>query len=456
MKLIYLALLLFIPYLHAQDKSIPDEPVLVSTKLWNKGEDQFLVLTFKNHEGWHTYWKNPGDAGLPINTVFEQNGTKLDIEELEWPIPKKYIEPGDIMAYGYSGTYSFFYPYKDILQQLNGRAVQIKSKWLVCKHVCIPGQVSINVELTTSQLELKDSNPFAVTDKMLENQFNALPSKLPWPTELDILLFKSDGEENLLALQYSFYSSQQKVVFNTAQNLIMPFPQVPFNFKREQLYQDKKKNFYGKILIEWDGEYQEPEIPLPKNGQFSQAYPLKFLYQNPKDGKTYIIQKDFADFNTKGFKAGQEFLSLLEPIKANTEGPQEKTKESEASIWYFIFMAFIGGLILNVMPCVLPVISLKLFGLLAHGHDSKKDIFLHNFFYSLGIIISFMVLATIVLIIKSAGDYVGWGFQLQSPSFVAVMIFIIFIFSLNLFGLFEFSTPGGRVLGDVELKKGFG
>ncbi|MFZ9000577.1 MAG: thioredoxin family protein [Bacteriovoracaceae bacterium] len=456
MKFICLLLLLFIPQLYAQNNDIPENPVLVSTKLWQNGEDQYLVLSFKNHDGWHTYWKNPGDAGLPIKTVFKHNEETLDIQELEWPIPRKYIEPGDILAYGYSGTYSFFYPYKDILKSLNGSSVQINSKWLVCKHVCIPGQVSINAQLTPDQIDLEKKNPFTITNKMLENQFKNLPASLSWPNGLDILLFKSNEKENLLAFQYSYYSSEKKTYFKSEQNLIIPFPQAPFNFKREQLYKDKKKNFYGNILIEWDGEYQEPEIPLPSDGVFAAPYSLKFLFQNPKDGKTYVIQKEFSEFNINGFKASQEFLSLVEPIKNLPEADQAKDDSTQDSIWYFIFMAFIGGLILNVMPCVLPVISLKLFGLLAHGHDSKKDIFLHNLFYSLGIILSFMVLAGVILIIKSAGDYVGWGFQLQSPSFVAVMIFIIFIFSLNLFGLFEFSTPGGKVLGDVELKKGFG
>ena len=242
MKFICLLLLLFIPQLYAQNNDIPENPVLVSTKLWQNGEDQYLVLSFKNHDGWHTYWKNPGDAGLPIKTVFKHNEETLDIQELEWPIPRKYIEPGDILAYGYSGTYSFFYPYKDILKSLNGSSVQINSKWLVCKHVCIPGQVSINAQLTPDQINLEKKNPFTITNKMLENQFKNLPASLSWPNGLDILLFKSNEKENLLAFQYSYYSSEKKTYFKSEQNLIIPFPQAPFNFKREQLYKDKKKN----------------------------------------------------------------------------------------------------------------------------------------------------------------------------------------------------------------------
>jgi thiol:disulfide interchange protein DsbD len=119
-----------------------------------------------------------------------------------------------------------------------------------------------------------------------------------------------------------------------------------------------------------------------------------------------------------------------------------------------ILFAFIGGLILNLMPCVLPVISLKLFGLIVHRDETQKQILKHNMAYSFGVISSFWVLAAVVLAIKSTGDQVGWGFQLQSPHFVFIMATIIFVMSLNLFGLFEFITPGGRKLGNTQMKKG--
>jgi thiol:disulfide interchange protein DsbD len=133
------------------------------------------------------------------------------------------------------------------------------------------------------------------------------------------------------------------------------------------------------------------------------------------------------------------------------------TTENSASgnIFKFLFFAFLGGLILNLMPCVLPVISIKLFGLIKHKNLPKTQIVSHNLAYTAGILSTFMALGAVVAAIKAGGEEIGWGFQLQSPGFILVMMLILFVLSLNLFGLFEFVTPGGATLGSTELKEGF-
>ena len=106
------------------------------------------------------------------------------------------------------------------------------------------------------------------------------------------------------------------------------------------------------------------------------------------------------------------------------------------------------------MPCVLPVISLKLFGLIIHSNEKKKQVLKHNLFYTFGVLASFLVLGGVVVLLKSGGEKIGWGFQLQSPLFVLFMLILIFLMALNMFGLFEFITPGGKRLGNQELKRG--
>ncbi|HLW56073.1 MAG TPA: thioredoxin family protein [Bacteriovoracaceae bacterium] len=120
----------------------------------------------------------------------------------------------------------------------------------------------------------------------------------------------------------------------------------------------------------------------------------------------------------------------------------------------YIVFAFLGGLILNLMPCVLPVISLKLFSLIKYQESSQKKLLKHNFFFTLGVLSTFMALAAIVVALKVGGEEIGWGFQLQSPAFVLFMMILLFIMTLNLFGLFEFKTPGGSKLGSAQTKEG--
>jgi thiol:disulfide interchange protein DsbD len=130
-------------------------------------------------------------------------------------------------------------------------------------------------------------------------------------------------------------------------------------------------------------------------------------------------------------------------------------KETSGNIFEYLLFAFLGGLILNLMPCVLPVISLKLFGLIKHQNLSKQKLLKHNLTYTAGVISTVIGLGIVVAGIKASGEEIGWGFQLQSPGFLLIMMLILFVLSLNLFGLFEFKTPGGSKLGSTELSEGF-
>lgn len=444
---------------------IPAKPVKLSATTLEK-DGPFLVVNYENHPGWHTYWKNPGDAGLPIRVEFKLDGKPFQLQDQEWPVPKKYIEEGGILAFGYQGSYSLFFSLKDKLNELHGKILKIESKWLVCKHICIPGQGEVQLKFDNGKATSLGPNELEVDEKELIDRFENLPKNLGFPPNLDIVLMKSD-KENQLLLTYTVTGIEQETILSESQNLLTPFPILPFDFKKESIFKDKKNNLYGKQIVGWDGEYQEPEIPLPKDGSFKSPYSLKFLYKNPLTNKTQVVEKKINSFNLEGATSSENFFKLLAPVTASggenghpnkglQENKQKKSDQEKTSLLTFILLAFLGGLILNVMPCVLPVISLKLFGLLAHSQDKKKEILAHNIFYTLGILISFIVLGLIIISIKSAGEMVGWGFQLQSPKFVAVMIFVIFLFSLNLFGLFEFRTPGGNILGDIQLKKGYG
>ena len=143
------------------------------------------------------------------------------------------------------------------------------------------------------------------------------------------------------------------------------------------------------------------------------------------------------------------------PPMGTIKGTTADAGAPQGNFFQFLLFAFLGGLILNLMPCVLPVISLKLFGLIKHKNLPQKQILSHNIAYTIGVITTFMVLGGVVAAIKAGGEEIGWGFQLQSPAFILAMMLILFVLSLNLFGLFEFVTPGGSTLGSTELKEGF-
>jgi len=454
MKLICLFLTLISCYAYANsDQEIPvptADLVKLSAKIYTFADGDHLVLHYKNYPKWHTYWKNPGDAGLPISTKFFSVDKEVQLPELEWPAPKTYVENGGITAYGYESKNSFFYK---IPSSLAGKPLTIKSHWLVCKHICIPGKQEITIDYQPQPAPVE-----------IQTMRLALPTTTSFPEALDLVLTKNSKEDLKLVFYYNL-QSKDLVKLQQHRNLLTPFLTNPFDIRKEELFKDKKGNIYGRIHLDFDGEYAEPPIAFPADGNFAQEYNFKFLYANPFNGRVEVINKSFSKFSLNTAENMQNFYSLLTPIFTSDNSKNiakpiaDVTKdggEDKDSLIYYLLLAFVGGLILNIMPCVLPIITMKLFGMIKIQNTSRSEILLHNLFYSLGIFVSFMVLAAVILVLKSTTSGIGWGFQLQSPRFVALMILFLFVLALNMFGLYEFKTPGGQSLGNIQLKKGIG
>ena len=238
-----------------------------------------------------------------------------------------------------------------------------------------------------------------------------------------------------ILLYYNFKDLLTKP-FPPDKNFLVPLTTNHFNFGSEKLTIENKQHLAGTMEGSFEGEYLEPPLAFPTLQELQNQYFFTFLYQDPNTLQTYQL--------THQFKSANQSSNILAPPKV--QAPQ--------SIWYYMLLALLGGIILNFMPCVLPVVSLKLFGLIKHKRESRRTIFFHNLSYTAGVLFSFIILALIVFIIQSAGGQIGWGFQLQSPVFVGLMAQVIFIFSLNLFGLFEFNIPGGKFIGNIRLKEG--
>jgi thiol:disulfide interchange protein len=407
-----------------------EEHATFSVQRWQKK----FVVTVNHDEGWHTYWKNPGDAGIASIFKFSK-----ETKAYEWPIPTKHIEAGDILTIGYSGVDHFFF------DEIPG-AVDVQIGVLICKDICIPGEAKLKIgaeEFASNRA----AKPFSSSE--LEKAFAAIPQDTKLPAGFEYYLTREKDKPNL-TLHYSL-----KNVTNPALpkelNFLTGFPQAPWGYKRESLYL-KDGVLYGKTEIEWDGEYQEPPINLPASGRFEKPYELRFLINAPGMTNAQVVVLKMQDFSLAS-PTLNDFYKKLPPfngkaVVAGTTGAQT------GNIFKYFFFAFLGGLILNLMPCVLPVISIKLFGLIKHKNLSQKKILAHNLSYTAGVISTFMVLGGVIAAIKATGEEIGWGFQLQSPGFILVMMLILFILSLNLFGLFEFTTPGGSKLGSAEIKEG--
>lgn len=409
-----------------------------------------LVVTINHDKGWHTYWKNPGDSGIASQFKFNLADKPQNLEALEWPIPEIHIEAGDILTIGYEGVQHFFFKIPDALK---GRELGIKANFLICKDICIPGEGVLKIALEKDAFaSTRPAKPFEKEE--LKKAFDALPQSESAPNELEYYL-TLNKDKTTLDFHYSLKGIKNPSLSHKL-NWLTPFPQAPFGFKREALYYDvKTQTLYGKLAIEWDGDYQEPVVPLPADGKFPVPYDLQFLYNSPNSNKVSLIKLKVDNFSAAN-ETLLKFYNDLNKFDGKTVSSVEGVKSSEGgSFFYFAALAFLGGLILNLMPCVLPVISLKLFGLIKHQNLPRSALLKHNMAYTLGVVSTFMILGGVVAAIKLSGEQIGWGFQLQSPAFILAMMIILFVMSLNLFGLFEFITPGGKTLGAKKIDEGF-
>lgn len=411
-----------------------EEHATISVQRWQKK----MVVTINHDQGWHTYWKNPGDAGIASQFKFSK-----ETKSYEWPVPTKHIEAGDILTIGYSGVDHFFF------DDIHG-AVDLKVGVLICKDICIPGEANLKLGEKDQFTANRTAKPFGESE--LEKAFAALPTETKLPSGFEYYLTREKGQPKL-TLHYSLKNFKNPKLPHEL-NLLTGFPQAPWGYKRESLFL-KDGVLYGKTEIEWDGEYQEPPVNLPATGHFDKPYELKFLLNAPDTSRVNTVTLKIQDFSVAA-PSLNDFYKNLKPFDGKSaQVITGTTSESGNSLFEYLALAFLGGLILNLMPCVLPVISIKLFGLIKHKSLPRKKIISHNISYTTGVISTFMVLAGVIAGIKATGEEIGWGFQLQSPGFILVMMLVLFILSLNLFGLFEFVTPGGAKLGSTELKEGF-
>lgn len=413
-----------------------EDHATVSLQRW---QDK-IVVSLAHESGWHTYWKNPGDAGLPTAFKFTQGQVTKELKSYEWPVPTKYIEEGDILTIGYGGVKHFYFDAPE--GDLNAHVT-----FLICKDICIPGEAKLSLGAKASFTSNRPAKMFS--DSEIKESFEKLPSLVETPSELEYYLTRQK-DQNSLTLHYSLKTPSRKLPHKL--NLLTAFPHPPYGFKRETLYQDEKA-IYGKMEIDWDGEYLDPPRPLPSNGSFKAPDELEFLFNSPLSGKVQKIKLKVKDF-TVSTPTLDEFYKKLQPYNPEKATLTSSSNGDEKNLLHYLFFAFLGGLILNLMPCVLPVISLKLFGLIKHRNETRQRLLAHNLAYTAGVLFTFLGLALVVAGLKAGGEEIGWGFQLQSPAFILVMMLILFILSLNLFGLYEFYTPGGSKLGSAQVDEG--
>ena len=315
-----------------------------------------IGLKVSMDKGWHTYWRNPGDSGGPIE--IDWNLPKgFSVSDIKWPLPEK-IEYPPLMTYGYEDF--VIYPMVlSIPADYSDDYFEMNADILICADVCIPesGKISSNL------LDIE-------SDSLIYEWLESIPSKsLPITTSLN---------DNNLEIKFTFEKEIKEIYFFPDENNSIDY--------------SSKQNFYKKD----DGYFLSIKLFNDEFQNVSGVLDIDGTGYNVSNGK-------FEDFNEEG-------LSLITAL----------------------IFALIGGLILNLMPCVFPVISLKVLSFVSMGGSSPRKIRNHALVFTVGVIASFMLIALTIVLLKQAGNFVGWGFQLQSPLIVGLLSLVMVFISLVL------------------------
>jgi len=340
--------------------------------------------------GWHTYWQFSGDAGLPTEIKWNlPPGWKVG--EIQWPIPLKTNDPGDIQTYGYQDEVLLM---QEITPPANVSAVKLSAEanWLVCEKICIPGSVKIDLDLpVATTADSKNTELFARYRRLLPQNFpDSKAAASSW---------SRTGNDLHLKIASDQLANYQNIDF-------FPLPE-------------------GNAVV------GHPSVEARKGNEITFRNPVESPDKNLSAMPGLVVFSKLPNGNDRA--AWQ--LGAPAIVAAQAE-------QSSRGIVTFLFFGFIGGFILNLMPCVLPVISLKIFGFIKQAGQSRQKIFRSGLAFTAGIFAWFIGLALLLIALKAAGRDVTWGgFQFTNAYFVLGLSVVVLVFALNLFGVFEISMP---------------
>jgi len=360
-----------------------------------------IGLYFKLDSGWHIYWSNPGDSGEPPR-IHWTLPAGVTAGPMQFPAPK-HLPLGPLMDFGYEDEVLFPLQLQVAPTVKDGPAeLDAKVDWLVCREVCIPGKAELGL-----RLQLPSKNPPVVSGSAADTELiKRLAATLPQPAppSLKALFqvtptgFRLGIETGHKETKADFFPTDQDILDNPAPQKLTPTPKG--------------------LILELKKDSSLTTNPAQLNG---------------------VIE----------FPGGRAYSIAALP------GTVALPSLSWALLARSTALAFLGGLLLNLMPCVFPVLFLKGLALVNSGQEEKKKIRAHGLVYSAGILVSFWALVAVLLGLRAAGSTLGWGFQFQSPVFLSLMAALLFFLGLSLAGQFEIGLTLTSAGGSLAQKQGY-
>ncbi|MCA9395002.1 MAG: thioredoxin family protein [Candidatus Omnitrophica bacterium] len=368
----------------------------------SRGQEFWVGVRFTPDPDWHTYWRNPGDSGLPPSVDW-QFPPGFTVEEVVWPRPHR-ILAGPLVTFGYDGETFLLFRIRSPTDVFPTDEIPLTArvKWLTCQEICIPGTASFSWTFAVSDASPAPNPRFLKYHKKHREQY---------PFHEDVNAIRAYDRGPVWEIVYR------------------PSQFVP-GMDQVQFYP------YDADIV----DYQAMHEFTVKDG----VYSVRIKKAETADEGSIQRLEGLLVFDKEGYPP-------LRPVRIDVALEKSEMEFGSrpitglSSLWGAMVFAFIGGLILNLMPCVLPVLSIKVLSLIEKSKHGDDKIFGSGVMFTFGVVVSFWVLAGVMLGLRFAGQQIGWGFQFQSPYFIVFMAVLFFCLALNLFGLFEIGTGLTRV-----------
>jgi thiol:disulfide interchange protein DsbD len=386
-----------------------------------KAGEPFAVgvkLTMAPH--WHTYWRNPGDSGLATEIKWTLPDG-MEAGPIQWPVPQR-IPVSHLVNYGFEGEtvlLTQITPPKDLSP---GRPLTLKAdvSYLVCEKECIPGEASLSILLPVAGGN-EDGKPDPADKALFDAARSKLPTASPWTAKTE-----ARGERLLFSVAAPGLKPD-----SIRSAYLLPFDETAVEHAAPQVLSAKDDGFT--LDIKRSSLSQGDPAPLGGVLVLEEAIESGIVRHAIEIGAP-----------AKPSSSGATALAASSPSGSTGGGTRSAVDVTLARIAQAALLAFLGGIILNLMPCVFPVLSIKVLSLVKHSGYTPALVRLNGFAYTAGVVGSFLLLAGILLAVRAGGAEVGWGFQLQSPAVVTALAFLLFAMGLSLSGIVE---PGTSLAG---------
>ena len=397
-------------------------------RAFQPGQAIEIALRLKIIDHWHTYWRNPGDSGLPTRLEWTLPAG-VTASAIEWPYPKK-LPLGPLMNFGYEGEVLHLVSVNIPAKFKAGESITLAAKadWLVCSDVCIPESANLSISLPSINTP---PSPDTRWIDAFQSAHAALPVKLAnWKTAATI----NDGK---LAIEFS---PPAGIKSSIADATFFPL--------RDELI----ANAGNQILSKSESGYRL-QIPIadPVNASIKTVEGVIVSangWGTAHPGKAMAFS---APLVPPVMAANSKTTNIQSPLGgASTGKPDSAPAADSMGLFAALLFAFAGGLLLNLMPCVFPVLGIKIMSFAQHAESDATLLRKQGFAFLSGVLVSFWILAGVLMALRAAGETIGWGFQLQSPAFVSFLAVLFMLMALNLSGVFEMGLGLQTAAGDLE------